>query len=100
MRLNKLLSSEDRLKALANIGVYFRAGDFRFADGAKAVRVEAGTLSAPCLSIEHSFYLMPDMTKSVAKNEFLRLLVRIRTRIPQGEVNEAMVKVRVYVRRI
>lgn len=49
--------------------------------------VEAWTFSAPGISVEHAFYLTHDMTKAVAKDEFLRLLDSIRTRISQDEID-------------
>jgi hypothetical protein len=58
------------------------------------VRVEAGTFSAPGKTVEHAFYLTSDMTKAVAKDEFLRLLDRIKTRIPQDEKDAARAEVR------
>jgi transcriptional regulator with XRE-family HTH domain len=96
--LNRLLSCEDGLKALANIAVYLRAGDFRFTGGVKAVRVEAGTFSAPGKTVDHAFYLTPDMAKAVAKDEFLRLLDRIKTRVPQDEIDAAKAELRAHTK--
>ncbi len=97
--LNRLLSSVDGLKALANIAVYLRAGDFRFADGAKTVRVEAGTFSAPGQNLEHAFYLTADMTKAIARDEVLRLLDSIKTRLSQEELEAARAEFRADTKR-
>ncbi len=54
--------------------------------------VEAGTFSASGRNLEHAFYLTADMTKSIARDEFLRLLDSIRTRISQEEIEAGIVE--------
>lgn len=87
--LNRLLTCKDGLSALDNIAVYLRAGDYRFADGVKVVRVDVGSFTAPGRTVDKAFYLAPDMTKAIAKDEFLRQLDSIKTRLPQEELNSA-----------
>lgn len=84
--LNKLLSCPQGLKVLDNIAIYLRAGNFRFTNGEKKVEVNVGEFTGKNFIINESFYFTPDMTKSIALSEFLRLLDEIRTRLPKEEI--------------
>jgi transcriptional regulator with XRE-family HTH domain len=88
--LNKLLSSKEGLAALENIAIYLRAGDFRFADNIKVVRVEIGTFDAPGRSVKKFFSLAPDMTNGIIRDELLRNLDALKTRLPQEEIAAAV----------
>lgn len=87
--LNKLLSSKEGLAALDNIAIYLRAGDFRFADNLKTVRVEIGTFDAPGRSVKRSISLTPDMTNGIIRDELLRNLDALKTRLPQEKIEAA-----------
>jgi len=86
--LNKLLSSSYGIQALENIAVYLRAGEYRFADGSKAVKVDVGGFGGNG-TISKSFSFTPDMVSSIARNEFLRAIDAIRSHIPQEEIDAA-----------
>lgn len=87
--LNRLLSSPEGLNALRNIGLYLRAGDYRFADGAKTVRVETGAFTSTTGTTNHAFYLTPDMTKAIFRDQLLRLLDEMKTPVKQEELEAA-----------
>jgi transcriptional regulator with XRE-family HTH domain len=88
--LNRLLTSPQGLQALENIAVYLRSGDYRFADGAKVVTVNVGSFSANGSTINKSLSFTPDMVGSIARNELLKNLDSIKTRIPQEEIDIAL----------
>lgn len=87
--LNKLLSSPEGLKALYNIGLYLHAGDYRFADGVQTVRVETGAFTSATGTTNHAFYLTPDMTKAIFRDQLLRLLDEMKTPVKQEELEAA-----------
>ena len=87
--LNKLLSCPQGLEALENIALYLRAGEYRFVGGKKSVGVEAGTFTNSAGSITHTFHFTPDMAKSIHRDELLRKLDEMKTRIPQEELDAA-----------
>ena len=86
--LNKLLSCPSGIQALENIAVYLRAGEFRFADGAKAVTVDVGEFRGD-VKITKSFSFTPDMVSSIARSEFLHAIENMRSHIPQEEIDAA-----------
>lgn len=92
--LNKLLTCQDGLRALENIAIFLRGGEFRFADGSKAVSVKVGEFTAPGRSVTKSFSFTPDMVRSIAQMEFLKALDNMKTHIPQEEIDAGIEQVK------
>ena len=84
--LNKLLSCPDGLRALENIALFLRAGDYRFTDGSKSVSVNVGKFEGPGGTVTKSIAFTPDMIMSISRNELLRALDAMRSHIPQEEI--------------
>jgi len=92
--LNRLLSCKEGLSALDSLGMYLNGGDFRYTDGVKTVRVEVPAFSAPGRTVDKAFYLTPDMTRAIFRDDFLRLIDGMKTRIPQEELDAAVTQFR------
>jgi len=86
--LNKLLSCPSGIRALEHIAVYLRAGEYRFADGSKAVTVNVGEFGGNG-TVTKTFSFTPDKLSSIVRSEFLHAIDAMRTHIPPDEIDTA-----------
>lgn len=87
--LNKLLSCPQGLKALDNIAIYLRAGNFNFENNQKIIKVDVGEFRNYNSTVNKTFCFTPDMTKSIARDEFMILLDEIKVHLPKEKVEDA-----------
>jgi len=82
--LNALLTRKEGLRILTDIGMFLRAGEFRYQDGAASVKLEPIEFRNAAGITLQQYAFSADMFKAVFRDEIFRLLDQMRSHPPQA----------------